>query len=217
MLSHRQPIISLVLLSLAPPSASAQNDSASGRIATRTFSVDLPESKGWAWTMRPDSFGIEMHHHKGGIPGLFGLSTPEDITITVFQDSTNRENAARGADVVAQDFIDQEEAQLRADTMRSFRQDITVNSVERRTDKIGGYEVYVFDAQVRVANFSGTVQQDQELVLYLPRDLEDRQQFFVFHMSRVRPNKHGWDKNGFKSLHQVIETFRDDRSRVKVE
>ena len=127
--------------------------------------------------------------------------------------STNEENTARGAEVVANDFIDQEEAQLRAMTKKSFHQDITLNRVERRTDSIGGYKVYAFDSQVRVADFSGTVQEDQELFLVFPSDLKDRRQFFLFLMTRARPNKHGWDKNGFKTLRHVVESFRDQRPR----
>jgi hypothetical protein len=186
-------------------------DTGAARIATAAFSIALPEDKGWQWTLRPDSMGLELTRHKGGILGLAGLSTPEDDQITVVVNVTDSGNAARGEEAVAGDYIDSEEADLRGEERNSLSESIKVERVEHRVDTISTRHYYVFQTELRDASFSGTTQVDQILYLYFPADLKERHQFFMFQMTRARPNKHGWDRHGFKVIEQVIESFRDER------
>ena len=213
MSAHRLLVCCLTMASAIAP-AEGQDPQNPNRVGTSAFSIEPPAGKGWTLSVRSDSLGLQFVHAKHGIPGMPGISKPEEITISVIVDSTTDENAARGEQAVAQDFIDQEEAGLRAETRRSFSEDVTLRKVERRVDSTGVYRLYVFEASMRVATWSAAGQNDQQLDLYFPPDFGTRGQFFAFHMSRIRPGKNGWDENAFKVLRQVIASFRDQRSRA---
>ena len=202
-------LVVLASLPLGNPIAlAAQESNADTRVASRAFSVIPPEGKGWAIAHSPDSLAVQFTHSK---KGFLGVSSPEITTIEVYFDTTTADNAARGADSVAKDVMDHEEARLRAGTYKSSQQDVVLKSANRGTDSIGAYYLYVFEPSIQISNWQGRVQIDQRLYLYFPPDFETRRQFFLFLIAKEHPPKTMFEKKGFKEIRSVIASFRDER------
>jgi hypothetical protein len=168
-----------------------------------------PPGKGWKLTRAPDSLAVAFSHTKKGFPPI---SSPEATTITVYLNATTPANAARGQDSVTQDFMDQEEAQLRAGTSKSFKEDVVLKRVRRDTTTIGGYYLHLFEPTIEVTTWEGRIQSDQQLYMYFPSDFSSRGQFFLFHITKTHPPKNVFEKQGFKEILPVIESFRDERA-----
>jgi hypothetical protein len=206
--AHWPCVLAPALMVLAPAALGGQQPQAATRVVTSTFSVEPPEGKGWSAMVTPDSLGVQFAREK---KGFLNIKTPELTVISVLTNTTTEENAARGEEIVAQDFFDQEEAQLRAGTKKSFKEDIVLKKADRRTDSVGVYRLYVFEPSIEVQNWQGKAQQDQQLCLYFPPDFDVRYQFFMFHITKTHPPKTMWDKKGFGELRAVIASFRDER------
>jgi hypothetical protein len=165
------------------------------------FSVSRPQGKGWKVAISPDSQGIQFRHEK---KGFLDFSTPELTTIAVLLNSTTPENAARGTDSVAKDFMDQEEAQIRAGPE-------DLKHVRRGTDSVGPYHLYVFEPRSQITTALGYVQSDQRLYIYFPPDFGSRNQFFLFLITKIHPPKNIFESRSFDAILPVIQSFRDER------
>jgi hypothetical protein len=189
----------------------AQERQDTARVETPAFAVPCPEGKGWTTTVFTDTVGVEFTRSKSGFPGV---TVPEVITIDVLLDSTTADNAARGVDSVAEEFMNQEEAQLRAGTYKSFKQDVVLKRAGRSTDSIGPYHLYVFEPTIQISNWQGTLEIDERLNLYFPPDFDSRHQFFLFLIIKGHPPKGGLQKRTFKEIRPIVAGFQDTRPPV---
>lgn len=190
-----------------------QDQAVPTRIATATFSVEPPHGKGWTVTVAQDNLGVEFQREK---KGFLSFKTPEATSIAVLTNETTAENAARGADSVAADFFDQEESRLRAETRNTLREEVALKRADRKVDSVGVYRLFIFEPTIQVSDWSGRIQQDQQLCLYFPPDFEARHQFFMFHIVKTHPPKTMWEKRSFGELRPLIVSFQDARPPADV-